>query len=401
MSTKPQREAVFEQLAELTPVFGQRAAAIDSERRFPTENIDDLRSRGLLGLTVPSSVGGLGGGITDDFPLMFEAAMTIAAACTNTAQSVGVHFTSGCIMSLLGNDEQQKRYFAKMLDDGILYAMWASEPGTGPIRVKLTTTAKRVDGGYVISGMKHYATNSLGADWILLFVQREQMSLADGMILAAIPTDHPGVVIHDNWNAMGQRGTASGSAEFNEVFVPDADIIASEAEFFKPKIIGSMFQSLFSAIYVGAAEGALAVAADYLATRGRPSPGYDRRIDDPILQHQIGELGARVYAARLAVLDAVRQLHGVYQGTVDFPVASLAAAKAGVVSTQVATDVVNDVFRLVGSSAARRDGEKSSELELFLRNIRLLSLQGSIDDKRALIGRSMLGVAQPTPTLSS
>ncbi len=401
MHDSDQHHEFFDRLDAVLPTLRERAPEIDSKGQFPHDNIKMLAELDLFGLAVPPERGGLDGGVDGNLRATFETAMRLATACTNTAQIMGVHMISGCIVSLLGDEDQKSLLHGAMVSDKELFGMWASEPGTGPIRVKLTTTATRVDGGYRISGMKHYATNSAGAGWVLLFVQREAMSLADGMILAAIPTSAEGVEIIDNWNAMGQRGTSSGSVNFNDVFVPDSHIVAGEAEFFEPKIIGSLFQSLFSSIYVGAARGALNAAVDYLTRYGRPSPGYERRIDDPVLQHQIGELEARINAAWLSVLDSVDKLQAVRAGTGKYVEASLASSMAGVVATEAATTTLNEVFRLVGSSAARRDGTESSVFELYLRNVRLLSLQDSVDTKKTNIGRALLGVAEPRPGLSS
>lgn len=400
--TNLDRNAFLEAVARVcAETIEPAATVIDSEREFPHANVKALAEAGFFKLTIPESEGGLGCGIGGDFRTMFEVIMTVASSCVSTAQVVGVHLVADCILGLLGTDEQQKRFWDVQRSQGLLWAMWASEPGKGAIRVNLETKATKVEGGYVINGKKHYATNSLGADWIQLYVQRESMSLADGMILAAVPTSDPGVTIVDDWDAMGQRGTASGTALFEEVFVPDANVLASEAEFFRPQIIGSVFQSMFSAIYVGAAEGALKAAKVYLRDKARPTANYARRVDDPVLQHQLGLYESRVFAARMATLEAVSSLGDVVRGEQAYVEASLRAAMAGVVAAGSATEVVNEVFRLTGSGAARRVDGRALALEVFLRNVRLLSLQSSVDDKCVLVGQAALGVNQPNPTLST
>src|SRR5690606_42100575 len=75
-------------------------------------------------------------------------------------------------------------------------------------------------------------------------------------------------------------------------------------------------------------------------------------------------------------------LHDALPISGEYVEASLASSMAGVVATEAATTTLNELFRLVGSSAARRDGAKSSVFELYLRNIRLLSLQDSVDTKK-------------------
>ena len=154
--------------------FAPRAAQWDREASFPFANYEDLREAGFLRLCVPKDHGGLGA----DYPTYMMVAAEIGRFCGATALTWNMHICStmwtGVLADGIAMTEAQraehaarrKLHFQRIVNDGAVYAQPFSEGSAAAAgRAPFGTTAKKVDGGWLINGRKIFASLSGAADY--------------------------------------------------------------------------------------------------------------------------------------------------------------------------------------------------------------------------------------------
>ena len=193
---------------------------------------------------------------------------------------------------------------------------------------------------------------------------------------------------------MGQRTTASGTIELNNVRVAPERVFPAP-QYSSVSLSGSQAQLMYSAIFLGIARAALQDSLDYVRARTRPwiHSGVERAVDDPYVLMRVGEMTVAVTAAT-AVLD-----HGIEawlsaashlsQRTRDAAV--VAAAEAKVVTGDTALKVSETLFKVCGTGAVA----DRYNLGRHWRNARTLTLHDPADYKLRLIGDYVLTGTSP------
>src|SRR5690242_9440840 len=154
--------------------FAPRADRHDRDASFPFDDYADLRSEGLLGLCVPERYGGLGA----DYETYCLVSEQLAQGNASTALTFNMHCLTMLMMGLIADDmamapaarERHEKLravkFREVLEEGAFYGQPHSEPvEQGQTDTQLSvggrrfgTTARKVDGGYVVSGRKFFVS---------------------------------------------------------------------------------------------------------------------------------------------------------------------------------------------------------------------------------------------------
>jgi alkylation response protein AidB-like acyl-CoA dehydrogenase len=381
---------LISKLRELLPEIRSRAASGDREGKFPHEDLALLASHGFLALDVPAEHGGMGAGIFTDI----EICRSLAKANSSTAQVFFVHTVGVRTIAELGNIEQQRRYFGEIRDRRTRIGVAASEPGVHVYDWKANFNP--VSGGYLLNGTKHFCTGHEAADYIQVFaVLADSASLPEGVMLAMVPKSAQGLHPRDDWDAMGQRQTASGTIDFNDVFVPERDVLGEPGAILRksPSLFGLYYQSVFSAIYAGIAEGAFDAALDYVRTQARPWPsaGIKTAVEDPYVLQHAGEMAASIEAAKALLERAGKAIEAAAAGMITRGQASVAIAQAKVVATNAALMTTSMLFQICGA----RSSYRSSDFDRYWRNARTLTLHDPVDYKLQEIGRYCIAGTEP------
>src|SRR6185436_9755509 len=153
--------------------FAQRAAHYDQTATFPAEDFDDLFRAGLLAPVVPREYGGLGlGPYRGDVFTLWMMTKEIAKADLSLARCWEGHVNSLVLLDGMADDQQRARWFEGVVEQGDIWVAWSGEPQARKPgeAVRFGTTVERVDGGYVIEGIKAFATSAGGAQWAILLV---------------------------------------------------------------------------------------------------------------------------------------------------------------------------------------------------------------------------------------
>lgn len=364
------------------------AAERDARRMRPIAEIRDLRTTGLLGMTVPRPLGGPDVSVRT----LVEVFRIIAAADPAIGQIPQSHFSHLDTLRTLGTDAQKKFFFGDVLR-GDLWGNALSERGTKGGLANIKSRLKRAGAGTsVLEGRKYYTTGALFSQWIPVTVLDEE----DRTVMAMVRRDAKGVEIVDDWNSMGQRGTASGTVIFAGVTVPDDHLIPFWRFNETPSTRFAFGQIMHIAIDIGIAEEALNDAVTYIRTRSRPWPAANLAAagDDPHVIQRVGELKVQIEAAKSLLYRAADDFDAVlsapYRENAVVDLALLvAAAKAA--ACAAAVRVSSDLFALAGTSAA----DETWNLHRHWRNARTHTLHDPEAWKYHYIGDFVLNGRKP------
>lgn len=203
-------EGLLARIAELRPLLAENGARGERDRRVPEESIDALKRIGALRVSVPKRYGGLELGHLDAMRVGRE----VGLADGGTAW----------VVSLLNSGAWYTRHFSERAQDEI----FSESPDTLVSAVVAPTgTARRVRGGYVVTGEWSYNSGSWHADWALLAVRLQDErgeTTGEGQVL--IPASH--YWIEDVWRVAGMRSSGSNLLLTEDAFVPDHRAIVTE-----------------------------------------------------------------------------------------------------------------------------------------------------------------------------
>jgi alkylation response protein AidB-like acyl-CoA dehydrogenase len=334
--------------ARFGPVFDKIAAgAVDSERTrsLPFDEIKLLKEAGFGALRVPIEFGGLGATLRQTFDLLIG----LAAADSNLSQALRVHFN--IVEELrLNKDELVKARWLKAIAEGALVGVAVTELGVGAVD-RYRTTVKSGGDGLRLNGTKYYTTGTLYADHLLVAADQDGRRIS-----VLVDTDQPGVRVRDDWDGFGQRLTASGTAEFNDVRVTP-DRILGPGYGTEGRVYGTAHvQLILLATLAGIARRAATDTVDWVKARTRTftHAAADLPRNDPLVQQVIGRLSVAAFAARSVVLAAAdelaRTLDGREQEPEQLDASELAAAQAQVIVTKLVLDATTELFEVGGAS---------------------------------------------------
>ncbi|WP_405455297.1 SfnB family sulfur acquisition oxidoreductase [Streptomyces sp. NBC_00101] len=333
--------------SRLAAEFRAGAAVRDAERRLPHAELDRLSASGLLGVTVPGAYGGAGVRHTT----LARVVRILASADASLAQIPQSHFVYVNVLRARGSEEQRRFFFGEVLA-GRRLGNAQSEAGTRHVQDIRTRLTAREDGGFLLTGEKHYSTGALYAHWIPVLARGD-----DGELwVAYVPRSANGVTVVDDWDGMGQRTTASGTVRLDGVMVPADRVVPHHLTFRGPQLHGAVAQLLHAAIDAGIAAGALEEAAAFVRTKSRPwfEAGVEKAADDPLLVQRFGELSLRVRSSDALLAEAARAVDRAEADLTDDSAAeaSLAVAAAKVVAAEAAVETGSALFEVAGTRAA-------------------------------------------------
>ena len=308
----PQAYKLTEQETRLTALtrqlgserFAARAAVLDREARFPTENFADLREHGLLAIGVPREYGGEGA----SFRAYMLAAAEVGRYCGATALTWNMHVCSalwsGALADQLGlppdvqaaHAARRALHFKRIVEDGTVYAQPFSEGNSAASgAAAFSTTATRCDGGWRVNGRKIFASLSGHADYYGILCtelgRSDKPSRRDTAYLA-LHRDAPGVRVEGEWDPLGMRGTVSRTLVFEDVFVPEHDALMADGLYHQAASRWPhMFMTLTPA-YVGIAQAAYDFTVQYLRGEWPGAPTVRR--GSAAKQHNVAEMRIRL-----------------------------------------------------------------------------------------------------------
>src|SRR3954454_7199581 len=245
-----------------------RAAEIDAKAEYPWDIRKLFAEQDLLGLPFEEAYGGTGTGT-----LMLNVAVEeIARACASSALILMIQELGTLPIQLFGSDELKQRLLPRCASGEWSPAFCLSEPEAGSDPASMRTHAVRDGDGWVINGTKNWITNAGIADFYVVFAVTDRESRR--LSAFVVEKDRPGLSIGKLEHKLGIKGSPTGSPVFEDVRVPDENLIGDEGRGLGVAL-GTLERTrlVAAAQAVGIAQGATDYATQYARERvafGKP-----------------------------------------------------------------------------------------------------------------------------------
>jgi len=339
----------------------------DEKSRFRREAFNALAKERLTCLVVPKQYGGEGASYLSYYGCLEElgrasAAMAITAGVTNLIQG-GI--------AAFGTDAQKNLYLKDLISGKLLGAFSLSEPGSGSDAASLRTAAKKVDGGYRITGTKLWCSTAGNADLYLLMARTDE-NKTKGITSFLVSRDTPGFRIGKQEKKMGLCASSLAELIFEDCFLPEDRRLGQEGDGLKvalSQLDGGRIT--IGAIGVGLAIEAIERSWHYYLKAGQPIP--------EALRAQSAYLYAELQAARSLIRTAA------IEKDANRPITRI-AAQSKLLGSDLAMKVTSLAIEWMGEAGYRRE----NEVERLFRDAKALQIvEGTNQVQPEVIAREM------------
>lgn len=207
----------------------------DEKGEMPMEIVKMLCELGVMGLSVPEDLGGLGLPPAGYGRVMQEA----ASIDGGIALTIGAHQSIGYkALLLFGNESQKKRYLPKLASGETIACFCLTEPGTGSDAASIKTRAVLQPDGktWAITGNKLWITNGGIASFMTVFAKTEVTENGkkkDKVTCFMVDAPAKGITVGPHEHKMGIRGSWTNAIHYDNVMVSSDNIIGGVGDGFK------------------------------------------------------------------------------------------------------------------------------------------------------------------------
>ncbi|WP_214402529.1 acyl-CoA dehydrogenase family protein [Pseudonocardia lacus] len=371
---------------DLLARIDERAPAYDRDNRFFDEDFAELRASGLLDVAMPVEYGGAGAKL-DEYSRLVRR-LAYRAPATALALNMHVYWTGVAAELLRAGDDSCRPILERVRQGEILAALHGERGNDMPLLLS-TASARRVDGGWSITGRKIFG--SLAPVWTLGGFHAMDASDPDNpqIVHGFVVRDAPGVEVVDTWDTLGMRATQSQDTVLTDAFAPDELIVKVCPAGFAgagPFHVSIFAWALlgFASIYLAAAKRAFDLAVESAGRRTSIALSGSMA-HHPGVQHQIADM-RMAYDAAEALLERTVADWTAGVEHPDWPV-RLVGTRFTVINH--AFDIVDRALDVSGGGGAFR----RSRLEQLFRDIRMGRFHpGNTLLAHELIGKLCLGI---------
>jgi alkylation response protein AidB-like acyl-CoA dehydrogenase len=352
-----------------------RAAEIDSEAVFPNDIRTLFADHDLFGLPFSTEFGGTGTGTL----MLCIAIEEIAKACASSALMLALQDLGSLPIRLAGTDELKSRLLPRFASGELLAAFALSEPDAGSDPLALRTRARREHGEWVLNGVKNWISSAGVADVYVVFAVTEDSGRAADRITAfVVEADRPGVSVSHLEHKMGMRGSPTGQPVFEDVRIPDENIIGTPGEGFRIAMrtldrsrLGIAAQAL------GLAQG----ATDYAVAYARERVAFGKPINQlQGIQFKLADMETKTAAARELLYRAAAKAERAEPGFGKY------SAMAKLFCSDVAMEVTVEAVQVLGGYGYVTD----YPVERMMRDAKLTQIyEGTNEIQRVVIARTL------------
>jgi (2S)-methylsuccinyl-CoA dehydrogenase len=308
------------------------------DRILPDAVLKQLAELGTFGISIPGEYGGC----FYDHVSMIIATEELSRGSLGAGGSVLTRPEICAKAILAGGTEEQKRRWLPAISSGEkMVCVAVTEPNTGSDVARVSLSASRTDGGYLLNGEKTWATFAGRSEIICLLARTgtpDQGRKGLSLFIVEKPYDREqndeyrfrhqqpggGVIEGHAIPTIGYRGMHSFSMSFENYFVPEENLIGSEGQGFYLQMhgfAGGRIQTAARAL--GVMEAAYRAAAGY--SRSRKLFGHHLS-DFNLTRYKIGLMAAKIHANRQLAYDVARMMDGG-EGVAEASLVKLLACK--------------------------------------------------------------------------
>ena len=276
-----------------------RVDEFEREGAYPAALFAQLGEMGLMGMMAPSHLGGA----QSDYVSYALALSELAAADGALATIVSIQ-NSLLVNGLLtfGNEAQKLRFLPDLISGKMIGAFALTEADAGSDAAAIRSRAKKVEGGWRLSGTKQFITSGQIAGVVMVFAVTDPDLGKSGISAFLLPSDRPGYIVDKVEKKLGQGASDTCGLTFDDIFLEDELMLGQQGHGYRIALSNLEAGRLgIAAQSVGMGQAALEIAISY--ARQRQSMGKI------IIEHQavgfrLAELATRLEAARQLVLHA-------------------------------------------------------------------------------------------------
>jgi acyl-CoA dehydrogenase len=377
----PPFEEEHEQLRETVARFVANEIAPHVEeweeaREFPRELYRRCAELGFLGLKFPEAYGGQGGTHLHDAVWVEELARSGGSGGVAAGLNAHASIALPPIFNF-GTEEQRRRWLAPGIAGEKIGALGITEPGAGSDVASIATTARRVEGGYVVNGAKTFITNGVRADFLVCACRTTERGGHGGISFLVLEREMPGYEVSRKLEKMGWHSSDTGELSFTDVVVPAEHLLGEENGGFKLIMANFAWERLLMAIgAVGAMQRLLERTVAYATEReafGRPIGRFQA------IRHHLAEMGLKAETSRALTYDALRRFHEGQDCIREVSMAKLLTQRA-------VLEIADQSLQIHGGYGYMRE----YGIERAVRDARLGPIGGGTDEiMKEIIGKSM------------
>lgn len=359
---------------EIIPV----AAEYDKNGKYPWDIIKKAWSLGLIHKHIPKYCGGMEFNNFDGCLITEE----LAYGCTGILTALDGTELGEAPVIAFGNKEQHKKYLGRLLEEPIVAAYCVTEPGAGSDVANIKTKAEKKGNEWIINGTKMWITNGGVANWYFLLARTNPDPKAPtnkAFTAFIVERESEGLTPGRKEINMGQRASDTRMITFEDVRVPEENVLGKEGEGFK--IAMKTFDKTRPSVAAGAvglAQRALDEALKYATER--------KTFDTIIAGHQaiafmLADMSIGIETARLAWMKAAWASD--HQLPTTTFLASIAKCYGGDIANKCATDAVQ-IFGGAGFNT-------EYPVEKLMRDAKIYQIyEGTAQIQRLIISRYLI-----------
>jgi acyl-CoA dehydrogenase len=349
------------------------AVEYDRKAEVPPGLAAKAKAAGLLNVTIPKEYGGMSYGALQSAIIAEE----LGAACVGISITILVNGLALTPIQMAGNEEQKEKFLRPAAEGAKLAAFCLTEREAGSDAGSIKTTALPDGDDFVINGQKCFITSGGLAEIMTVFALTDPDRGPRGLSAIVVPANTPGIRVTKVEDKMGQRASNTVELTFENVRVPQANLLGKRGRGFPIALNCLDFgRSGVAALSVGLARTALQHAAAYAKER--------QQFGAPIIMNQgisfmLADMAMKVEAARLLTWQAAWLADEGIR-------ASGKSAMAKCFASDTAMDVATCAVQIFGGNGYMRD----YPVEKLLRDAKLLQIyEGTNQIQRMVIARRL------------
>jgi len=351
---------------ELLPI----AREVDENWALPDRVREKLLSMGLLRTPFPEEWSGAGG----TFSGMIIALKELSYASLVPSWLLFENFMLAYPISQYGSDFLKGTYLEPLLSLESIGALAFTEPDTGSDPLQLKTSAKKVDGGWLINGSKRFITNSGICDQMILFAKAE-----NGVAAFLVETKGKGYEAGKRESFIHSKGFDNGDLYLEDYFAPDEHVIGDTGQGFeillKTETLGKI---AFCTLFVGIGERALDLSVSYANTKTHRGKSIGHRFQ--MTQVKLARMMSKVEAMKAYLFQVCSM---VDQGKdVFFEAAALKIFVASEIK-----EITSDAMEIHGAYGLSNEYDVAG---LYQAAISAQVVMGSLDIQRVIVAKGAL-----------
>ncbi|XP_015598254.1 probable medium-chain specific acyl-CoA dehydrogenase, mitochondrial [Cephus cinctus] len=357
------------------------AAKYDKSGEYPWDILKKAWSLGLMNNHIPQDIGGLECSVFDGCLVGEE----LAYGCTGIATAIGGTNLGQTPVIVAGNKEQQKKYLGRLVEEPIVAAYCVTEPGAGSDVASIKTKAEKKGKEWILNGTKMWITNGGVANWYFVLARTNpdpNAPASKAFTGFIVERAFEGVTPGRKEINMGQRASDTRMVTFEDVRVPEENVLIGEGAGFK--IAMGTFDKTRPPVAcnaVGLAQRALDEATKYSLERKT----FGKLISDhQAVAFKLADMAIGVHTARLA------WMHASWSSDAGKPCSQTASA-AKCYASDVANKCASDAVQIFGGAGFNSE----YPVEKLMRDAKIFQIyEGTSEIQKLVISRTLLNEAK-------